>query len=134
MGKSSSSPPPAPDPTVTARAQADANAETARLQATLNRVNQITPYGSITYTRGATPIDRNKWIEDQVTAERAKVDAENKRLAYGVNNNYNPDTMEQMPGSNPGATPLTYRDWETDRKSTRLNSSHSGESRMPSSA
>ena len=29
---------------------------------------------------------------------------------------------------------LRYRDWETDRKSTRLNSSHSGESRMPSSA
>ena len=28
----------------------------------------------------------------------------------------------------------TYRDWETDRKSTRLNSSHSGEARMPSSA
>ena len=37
----------------------------------------------------------------------------------------------------PGATPgpwAPYRDWETDRKSTRLNSSHSGESRMPSSA
>ena len=31
-------------------------------------------------------------------------------------------------------TKLMYRDWETDRKSTRLNSSHSGESRMPSSA
>ena len=29
---------------------------------------------------------------------------------------------------------VKYRDWETDRKSTRLNSSHSGESRMPSSA
>ena len=29
---------------------------------------------------------------------------------------------------------VDYRDWETDRKSTRLNSSHSGESRMPSSA
>ena len=29
---------------------------------------------------------------------------------------------------------VEYRDWETDRKSTRLNSSHSGESRMPSSA
>ena len=28
----------------------------------------------------------------------------------------------------------TYRDWETDRKSTRLNSSHSGDARMPSSA
>ena len=29
---------------------------------------------------------------------------------------------------------LSYRDWETDRKSTRLNSSHSAKSRMPSSA
>ena len=29
---------------------------------------------------------------------------------------------------------LRYRDWETDRKSTRLNSSHSAKSRMPSSA
>ena len=27
-----------------------------------------------------------------------------------------------------------YRDWETDRKSTRLNSSHSAKPRMPSSA
>ena len=27
-----------------------------------------------------------------------------------------------------------YRDWETDRKSTRLNSSHEIPSRMPSSA
>ena len=29
---------------------------------------------------------------------------------------------------------VTYRDWETDRKSTRLNSSHEIPSRMPSSA
>ena len=29
---------------------------------------------------------------------------------------------------------LHYRDWETDRKSTRLNSSHEIPSRMPSSA
>ena len=29
---------------------------------------------------------------------------------------------------------ILYRDWETDRKSTRLNSSHSRASRMPSSA
>ena len=32
------------------------------------------------------------------------------------------------------AKKLGYRDWETDRKSTRLNSSHSAKSRMPSSA
>ena len=29
---------------------------------------------------------------------------------------------------------IVYRDWETDRKSTRLNSSHRSLSRMPSSA
>ena len=29
---------------------------------------------------------------------------------------------------------VAYRDWETDRKSTRLNSSHRSLSRMPSSA
>ena len=33
-----------------------------------------------------------------------------------------------------GTTQICYRDWETDRKSTRLNSSHSAKSRMPSSA
>ena len=31
-------------------------------------------------------------------------------------------------------TDSAYRDWETDRKSTRLNSSHRSLSRMPSSA
>ena len=31
-------------------------------------------------------------------------------------------------------TDPVYRDWETDRKSTRLNSSHRSLSRMPSSA
>ena len=36
---------------------------------------------------------------------------------------------EQPLGTLPG-----YRDWETDRKSTRLNSSHRSLSRMPSSA
>ena len=32
------------------------------------------------------------------------------------------------------AIEIGYRDWETDRKSTRLNSSHRSLSRMPSSA
>ena len=34
----------------------------------------------------------------------------------------------------PPTTAEAYRDWETDRKSTRLNSSHITRSRMPSSA
>ena len=36
-------------------------------------------------------------------------------------------------GSQSVATYGSYRDWETDRKSTRLNSSHITRSRMPSS-
>ena len=52
------------------------------------------------------------------------------------------DRQNVADSSNPGYTtvfassyPQTrYRDWETDRKSTRLNSSHSRASRMPSSA
>ena len=42
---------------------------------------------------------------------------------------------DTIPGSNWFESCLgPYRDWETDRKSTRLNSSHSAKSRMPSSA
>ena len=40
---------------------------------------------------------------------------------------------ERKDGVNP-AYDILYRDWETDRKSTRLNSSHITRSRMPSSA
>ena len=42
-----------------------------------------------------------------------------------------PDDMNSLTSAE-RQTP--YRDWETDRKSTRLNSSHRSLSRMPSSA
>ena len=59
--------------------------------------------------------------------------------------NNKPQKPEEVKASNKDTTgnanPLTefdakneYRDWETDRKSTRLNSSHEFVSRMPSSA
>ena len=38
------------------------------------------------------------------------------------------------PATNAVKSKAAYRDWETDRKSTRLNSSHITRSRMPSSA
>ena len=52
----------------------------------------------------------------------------------------NGDDVDQKPvkigkfKNNDDARNACYRDWETDRKSTRLNSSHSAKSRMPSSA
>jgi hypothetical protein len=38
-----------PDPVTTANAQTAMNEKTARTEAELNRVNQVTPYGSVTY-------------------------------------------------------------------------------------
>ena len=42
--------------------------------------------------------------------------------------------LSRLIGVNGGTGSGAYRDWETDRKSTRLNSSHRSLSRMPSSA
>jgi hypothetical protein len=49
MGKGSSPTP--PDPYETASAQTTSNIDTAKAQSTLNNVNQITPYGNLTYTQ-----------------------------------------------------------------------------------
>jgi len=53
MGKDSS-PPPAPDYAGAAKQTAAGNLEAARAAASANRVNQITPYGSITYSQAPT--------------------------------------------------------------------------------
>ena len=57
-------------------------------------------------------------------------------MSYRVNLTEADRMVQEMKGKYRAATLGNgeYRDWETDRKSTRLNSSHSGESRMPSSA
>ena len=48
--------------------------------------------------------------------------------------NHGPAVPGEVQRSSLDASKLQYRDWETDRKSTRLNSSHRSLSRMPSSA
>lgn len=63
MGKSSPKAPAAPDPAKTAAAQTATNKETALWNAMLNNVNQITPYGSLTYTQsgGGKTYDMNAY-------------------------------------------------------------------------
>lgn len=56
MGKSAPSP---PDPVKTAQAQGQANVETARVQGSLNNMNQYTPYGSVEYTQ----IAPDRWAQ-----------------------------------------------------------------------
>lgn len=62
MGKSSSSPPPAPDPARTAAAQAAANKEAVLESAKVNQFNQVTPYGSVTYTGAIGSPDRTQTV------------------------------------------------------------------------
>lgn len=50
-----------PDPVATANAQAGANADTARLQATINRYDQVTPYGNQTWQQD--PNNPDKWTQ-----------------------------------------------------------------------
>lgn len=52
MGKKTPSAPAPPDPVATANAQSAANVATAEAQARLNRINEITPFGSVRYARG----------------------------------------------------------------------------------
>lgn len=53
------SPPTPPDPNVTAAAQTSTNLATAQANATMNNVNQVTPYGNLTYSQSG-----QNWIDD----------------------------------------------------------------------
>ena len=57
MGKKSPKAPAAPDPAATAAAQGAINRETAIAQARLNQYDEVTPYGSSTYTPTGKTID-----------------------------------------------------------------------------
>lgn len=58
FGKSAGSPPAAPDPTTVANAQGTANVDTAIAQSALNNVNQVTPYGNLTFNQtGSTDVN-----------------------------------------------------------------------------
>lgn len=57
LSKGGGSAPQAPDPTTTAAAQTRSNLDTAIANARLNRTNQTTPWGSISWQEG--PVDAN---------------------------------------------------------------------------
>jgi len=72
-----SSAPPAPDPREVSSAQTQSNLETARANARINRVNQFTPYGNLTYTQRQTP------TFDQAGYDRALADFNNRQTQGG---------------------------------------------------
>lgn len=54
MGKSAPTPPPPPDPVKTANAQGAINREAAIANQEMSMVNQLTPFGNLTYSRSGT--------------------------------------------------------------------------------
>lgn len=86
MGGKAPSAPPAPDPMATATAQTQMNKDTAITNARLNMVNQVTPYGSLTYqeTMGADGTPRFTATQTLSPSEQRMLDLTNQgQETYG---------------------------------------------------
>jgi hypothetical protein len=79
MGKGGSAPPP-PDYAGAARETAAGDLEAARTAAAANRVNQITPYGNLTYSMN--PNDTDQWGNAMWTATQTLSPEQQKLLDY----------------------------------------------------
>lgn len=88
MGKDSPSQPVAPDPVKTAEAQGNLNTNTAVTQQMLNMTNQVTPDGSLTYTKNGsnsyTGADGKTYSVPQFTATQT-LSPEAQKI-YDLNN------------------------------------------------
>lgn len=87
MGKKSPATPPAPDPYATAQAQIGVNRDAAVTQANLNRINQVTPEGSLTYsTNGTNPDGTPIYTQTQTYSpdEQRKYE-QNNQVATALN-------------------------------------------------
>lgn len=92
--------PPAPDYIGQAKATSAGNLEAARAQTTANRMDQITPYGTIKYTNGQT---FNQAGYDAAMAKYQEAQgAYAREMAAADNNRNNPANWGSTPGSDPG--------------------------------
>lgn len=119
MGKDSPSAPPPPDYAGAAQQTAAGNLEAARAQTAANRVNQVTPYGSLTYTQNPGYGPDGGWTATQTLSpvQQQLLDQQNKTslglssladrgLGYVDKALSNNITMADLPASmiNPGQT------------------------------
>jgi hypothetical protein len=121
LGKSTPSPPPAPDPAQLAKQQTSSNVNTALANAQLNNTDQITPYGSLTYTQNggsytdnglfvphyvATTTlspDQQKLHDSQMGVSQGTTDLANqyvKRIADATSQPFNYDGLPAAPTYN----------------------------------
>src|SRR3972149_3276624 len=81
--KTASSPPPAPDPAATAQAQGAANREAAIATARLNQINEVSPYGSLTYTPTGQTTDGIAQYQRTTTLDPAEQQMLDRQRAIG---------------------------------------------------
>jgi hypothetical protein len=113
MGKKTPKAPAAPDPVATANAQAAANTTAATTQANLNRINQVTPEGTLSYSIiGKNPDGTPQYQQTQTYSptQQALYDS-TTNTSIGLNNlaNQNVARVQQAqatPFSYDGMTPL----------------------------
>lgn len=126
MGKKSTpAQPTAPDPVATANAQASANTRAAITQANLNRIDQVTPQGSITYNQIGTNSDgtpRYQQVQTYSPGQQALYDQQNQiaqslgglarqnvqRVQQAQSTPFNFDGMTPLQTSIPGGGQLQY--------------------------
>jgi len=80
MGKGSPSAPPPPDYAGAAAATAQGNIDSARVAAAANRVNQVTPYGSLKYS--TNPGDEDQWGNQMWTVTQSLSPEQQQLLDY----------------------------------------------------
>ena len=98
-GKGGGSSPPAPDYVGAAQQTAAGNLEAARAAASANRVNQVTPYGNLTYSQSQVPTFNSE-------AYRTSLDAYNQ-----ARQSYQPQTDEFGNVTNPIGNAPNYNDF-----------------------
>lgn len=113
MGKSTPQAPTPPDPAATAAAQATANKESAVAQANLNRIDQYTPQGSLTYQQTGTNADGTpKYQQTQAySPDQQKIYDQNNQVTtslndLALNNVGRVNDAQSTPFSYDGMTPM----------------------------
>ena len=105
-----------------------------RVQKEIDReTTQSVHFVTLTYDNKNVPLTKNGFMtlsKDDVRKYLENLKKYNKRHKYAPVKYF----LVREYGSSKHMGRPHYRDWETDRKSTRLNSSHEIPSRMPSSA
>lgn len=95
-GKDGGSPPPAPDYSQAAKDTAAGNLEMAKYTTAANRINQYTPYGSLTYTKKAPTFDEAGYNR----AMQAYQTAQSQPQTYTTSGSYFPSSSLEMAESN----------------------------------